>query len=111
MTRHFETHYSRSKEGRFVVPLPKNPNARPIGESRSQAVKRFLSLERSLNFKNRFQDFNSVMLEYIEMRHAEAIPATDLEKPTELTFYLPMHAVYKATSTTTGQSLMRLPSR
>ena len=41
------------------------------------------------------------MLEYIEMGHAEAIPATDLEKPTELTFYLPMHAVYKTTSTTT----------
>ena len=101
MTRHFETHHSRSKEGRFAVPLPKNPNARPIKESRSHAVKRFLSLERSLNLKNRFQDFNSVMLEYIVMGHAEAIPATDLEKPTELTFYLPMHAVYKTTSTTT----------
>lgn len=35
------------------------------------------------------------------MGHAEAIPATDLEEPTELTFYLLMHAVYKATSTTT----------
>ena len=101
VTRHFESHHSRSKEGRFIVPLPKNPNAQTIRESRSQAVKRFFSLEGSLNLKNRFQDFNSVMLEYIEMGHAETIPATDLEKPPERTFYLPMHAVYKATSTTT----------
>ena len=37
--------HSCCKEGRLIVPLPKDPNARPIGESRSQAVKRFLSLE------------------------------------------------------------------
>ena len=101
VVRHFESSHTHSKEGRFIVPLPKDPKAPSIGESRSQAVKRFLSLERSLNLKNRLQDFNSVMMEYIEMGHAEAIPEQDLEKPPELTFYLPMHAVYKATSTTT----------
>ena len=37
--------HSCCKEGRLIVPLPKDPNAKPIGESRSQAVKRFLSLE------------------------------------------------------------------
>ena len=36
--------------GRFVVPLPKN--IRPIGESRSQAVLRLLSLERTLHAKS-----------------------------------------------------------
>ena len=29
------------------------------------------------------------------------VPAADLEKPLESTFYLPMHAVYKASSSTT----------
>ena len=101
VVRHFESNHSRSEEGRFIVPLPKDPNARPIGESRSQAVKRFLSLERSLNQKGCFQEFNTVMQEYLDLKHAEAIPMPDLEKPPELTFYLPMHAVHKASSTTT----------
>ena len=89
------------KEGRFVVPLPKDPNAKPIGESRSQAVRRFLSLERSLNQKDHFQEFDAVMQEYLDFGHAQAVPDEDMEKPTELTFYLPMHAVYKTPSTTT----------
>ena len=45
--QHFkETNY-RGNAGRFVVPLPKKTHAKPIGESRSEAVRRFLSLERS----------------------------------------------------------------
>ena len=100
MVRHFESHHTCSKKGRFIVPLPKNPNARLIGESRSQAVRRFLSLERSLNLKGRFQDFNSVMQEYVDLGHAEVVPVPHLEKPPEFTFYLPMHTVYKANSTT-----------
>ena len=101
VVRHFESNHARSKEGRFIVPLPKDPKARPIGESRSQAVKRFLSLERSLNQKGCFQEFDTVMQEYLNLKHAEAVPSPDLNKPTELTFYLPIHAVYKASSTTT----------
>ena len=42
---HFRDHHSRTDGGRFVVPLPKKCDAKPIGESRSQAVRRFLSLE------------------------------------------------------------------
>ncbi len=38
----------RKQDGRFVVPLPRNPEVKPIGESRSQAVRRFLTLEKSL---------------------------------------------------------------
>ena len=101
VVRHFQTNHSHSREGRFVVPLPKNPKSGAVGESRTQAVRRFLSLERSLNLKNCFQEFNSVMQEYLELRHAETVPTVDLEKSPEFTFHLPMHAVYKATSTTT----------
>ena len=32
-------------EGRFVLPLPKRSGVKPLGESRSQAVQRFLSFE------------------------------------------------------------------
>ena len=35
------------------------------------------------------------------MDHAELVPNSDLEKPCERVFYMPMHAVVKASSTTT----------
>jgi hypothetical protein len=98
---HFDSNHKRSSEGRFIVPLPKDPNAQPLGETRSQAVKRFFSLERSLSAKGHFRDFDAVMQEYLDLGHAEIVPAADLERPPESTFYLPMHAVYKASSSTT----------
>ena len=88
--RHFECNHRRSKEGRFVVPLPRDPSVGALGESRTQAVKRFMSLERSLNRRGGFEEFNSVMQEYFKLGHAEVVPAADLEKPPPLTFYLPI---------------------
>ena len=101
VVRHFESSHSRTKEGRFVVPLPKDPRAKPIGESRSQAVRRLLSLERSLNTRGCFKEFDDVMQEYLDLGHAEVVPIMEMEKPLDSVFYLPMHAVYKASSTTT----------
>ena len=59
---HFEANHHCTKEGRFMVPLPKKLDAKPIGESRSQAVRRFLSLERSLNSKAQFREVNTGIL-------------------------------------------------
>ncbi len=98
---HFTNSHSRTKEGRFVVPLPRNPRAKPLGESRQQAVRRFLSLERSLHSKKQFPEFSAVMEEYMQMDHAELVPVADLQKTSKETFYLPMHAVRKEHSTTT----------
>ena len=44
------------------------------GLSRSQAVRRFMSLERSLTFNGRFNEFEAVLQEYLNMNHAERIP-------------------------------------
>jgi len=41
------------------------------------------------------------MNEYMDLKHAELVPKTDLHKPTQETFYLPMHAVHNDNSTTT----------
>ena len=98
---HYQATHSRSPEGRFIVPLPKWPNAPNIGESRSQAVKRFLSLERSLHAKRKFSEFSQVVEEYFTLKHAEEVPVTDLQKPPKQVFYMPMHAVRKETSSTT----------
>ena len=67
VVRHFEENHSRSETGRFIVPLPRNTQCKSLGESRNQAVRRFLSLERSLYFKGCFQEFSTVMEEYFEI--------------------------------------------
>ncbi len=72
-----------------------------LGESRSQAVRRHRSLERSLGSKGAFNDFNAVMEEYFQEGHAELVPPDELDKPTSKVFYLPMQAVYKESSSTT----------
>ena len=99
--QHIQTNNYHDEIGRFVVPLPRKPAAKPLGESRSQAVQRFLSLEHSLHCKGQFTDFNTVMQEYFDIKHAESVPTVDLNKPAESVFYLPMHAVRKESSATT----------
>ena len=101
VVQHFHENHRRAIDGRFIVPLPKKPHAPLLGESRSQAVRRFLSLERSLCAKDEFEVFDTIMQEYLEMKHAEPVPTEDLEKPQHSVFYLPMHAVKKESSTTT----------
>ena len=98
---HFDSAHLRDELGRFIVPLLRNPDSKPLGESRSLAVRRFLSLERLLRSKNQLEDFKEVIQEYFDLNHAEPVPVEDLEKPRNEVFYLPMHAVVKETSTTT----------
>ena len=93
--------YYIDNDGRFVVPLPRKPESKQLGESRSQAVRRFFSLERTLHSKGQFGDFAAVMQEYFDSDHAELVPTRDFVKPLQETFYLPMHAVRKDHSTTT----------
>ena len=95
-----ETHHQNS-DGRFIVSLPKKPDAKALGESRSTAVTRFLSLERSLHSKVQFGKLTEVMAEYFQMDHAEPVPLKDLERSCEEVFYLPMQVVVKESSTTT----------
>ena len=63
VVQHFNANHRRNFEGRFVEPLPKKPDAGAIGESRSQAVRRFKALERLLSHKGRFSGFHTVMQE------------------------------------------------
>ena len=83
-----------------MVSLPKKRSVRPLGESRSQAVRRFLSLEQGLHAKKQFEQFSEVMNEYFDLGHAELVTPEDLNVPTSEDFYLPMHAVHKQSSST-----------
>ncbi len=101
VTDHFKATHHRDDAGRFIVALPMRSRAKPLGESRSLAVRRFLSLEKSMRAKQQFEDFATVMDEYFHMGHAEPVPDSDLDKPCDRVFYLPMHAVRKDSSSTT----------
>ena len=102
VVQHFKNTHTRLKDGTFTVPLPKKTDVNPLGESRSQAVRRFISLERSLHNRREFEPlFAKVVKEYFTLGHAEPVPSADLEKEAAETFYLPMHAVKKEQSTTT----------
>ena len=97
---HFKRNRSCTKAGKFVVPLPKKPNTEPFGESRSQAVQKFLALQRSLHHKDKFSEVDSVIQEYFTLGHMEAVPIEDTNKESSSVFYLPMHVAYKSLSST-----------
>ena len=86
-------------ESRYEVTLPKLPIISTIGVSKPQALSRFLSNERSILHRNIWAPFQNVMKEYFSMDHAEAVPEEELQSTPQ--FYLPMHAVFKDSSTST----------
>ena len=98
---HFKENHYQNKEGRFVVPIPKRSDVKPLGESQSQAVRRLLYLERSLHKRDQHKQFESVMREYFDLGHAELVPDRDFGKLERDVFYLPLHVIHKASSTTT----------
>ena len=98
---HFENSYTRLPDGKFVVSLPRSSEVKPLGESRTQAVRRFCSLERSLCNKGKFQEVDTVIQEYLDLQHAEVVPQEDLHKDVSEVYYMPIHVVYKQSSTTT----------
>ena len=101
VAQHFNDNHFRDEFGTFVVPLPRKQYTKPLGESRSIALRIFLHLERSLLAKQQSAEFNSVMSEYFELNHAEVVPPLDVDKTPDKIFYLPMHAVRKDSSSTT----------
>ena len=85
--------------GRFSVSLPHVSDAPTLGDSRKQAYKRLLSNERSLLAKDKLEAFNNVLREYIDLGHAHFVPADQLHNSPS--YYLPVHGVFKDSSSTT----------
>ncbi len=54
--QHFRTTHQTAIDGKFIVKLPKKPDAPSLGASRQQAIKRFLANETSLRKKNKLED-------------------------------------------------------
>ena len=99
-----ETHYLNTlsysaEEQRYEVTLPKKHIIRTLGESRPQAVARFIQTDRAAYKKGIHESLQEGIKSYITLGHAEAVPPED--KPPALAFWLPMHAVMKESSTST----------
>ena len=99
---HYEaTHVYVKSASRYMVCLPRKEDTTPLGESRGQALNRARANERSLLHKGTWKKFQEVVQEYLSLNHAQPVNPEDLNRPSALSYYMPMHGVYKESSTTT----------
>ena len=94
--QHYQDNHSfLETEGRYMVKLPRSLNPLELGENRSQAIHRAKANEKSLIRKGRYDDFQAVMAEYLELGHAQLVTPQDLLLPSSSCYYMPVHSVYK----------------
>ncbi|XP_018300724.1 uncharacterized protein [Mycetomoellerius zeteki] len=88
---------SRRDDGRYVVRLPFIKTDKRLGNSRTTALKRLLSLERKLNMNTSLRiEYERIFEEYLRLGHMSMI-----EEPDDDGYYMPHHAVTKESSETT----------
>ena len=85
-------------EMRYTVELPRKENLQ-LGESKQQATSRFLNTERANLRKKIHPKFQEAVGEYLTTGHAEEVPPEHCHPAGS--FYLPMHGVYKESSSST----------
>ncbi|XP_040169767.1 uncharacterized protein LOC120904087 [Anopheles arabiensis] len=102
---HCETSFldstTRDEQGRYVVRLPvKSDIAHALGDSKSMALRRFLSLERRLQREPETRAaYVQFMTEYEQLGHMSPVEHEIVSHQVE--YYIPHHPVFKAESTTT----------
>lgn len=116
---YFDQSISRDASGRFIVSIPFNSKLIQLGYSKQQAVDRFQKLERKLlRNHNLYNEYSAFIQEYLRLGHMSkiSVPVKGIECQTDNIiqtfknpvnianippFYLPHHAVLKASSLTT----------
>ncbi|XP_030761095.1 uncharacterized protein LOC115886162 [Sitophilus oryzae] len=97
--QHFKATTTRDPTGRFIVSIPLKDSLEKLGESKTQAEKRFLALERKMarnpDFKNEYVKF---MREYEALGHMRKI--SGVNEPL-ISYFMPHHGVFKQDSLTT----------
>lgn len=69
---HFVANTKRDENGRFIVKLPLIQKPSVLGDSRKQAERRFLTLERKLQQnKNLHREYSAFLKEYEELGHCK----------------------------------------
>ena len=90
-----------SSPGKYQVTLPRRLENRPLGESKTRALQRYHQNESSLLKKGTYHQYQAVVQEYADLNHARLCTEEELHLPSSVSYYLPMHGVVKASSTTT----------
>ncbi|XP_065217063.1 uncharacterized protein LOC135843205 [Planococcus citri] len=95
---HFVSMTTRNSDGRFVLRLPLKIDRESLGHSKTQALQRLHGLElrfsRNKQFREDYIKSINDMISQGQLRRA-------VEKPGEISYYIPHHAVIKESSSTT----------
>ena len=97
---HFRNTVTRNEEGRYIVSMLQNSKRTELGNSKFQAMKRFLHLENKLQRdSNLRQQYETFMKEYEMLSHMQTTENEEINS--HESFFLPHHAVMKPESTST----------
>lgn len=97
---HYVQTHTRDANGRYTVSLPLNSKINLLGDSKTQAIKRFKHLENKLNLNPNLKDqYTKFIQEYMDLNHMKKIDPTSSKSGNP--FYLPHHAVLRPDKTTT----------
>lgn len=95
--KHFLETTTRQTSGRYVVRLPFRHDPIELGDSRSQALRRFYALQNRLNKQPNFKvEYSKVLQNYIDLGHMSL-----MEDESPDGYYIPHQAVIKNNSSTT----------
>ena len=99
---HFDSTTKQDENGRFIVELPRRKPTLEIGFSMKQAEQRFVSQERRLQRSPELaKQYSEFFKEFRDLGHLEVVPADQIHTPCSEHYYLPHHAVFKESSSTT----------
>ena len=109
---HFKSTTKRGPEERFTVKLPFKKEIGELGDSQQQARRKLRSLRHRLQKQpDLYRRYNEFINEFIKLGHMEEVPAKEMLLPTEKTYYLSHHCVFKDSSTTTKLRVVLMVQR
>ncbi|XP_058840942.1 uncharacterized protein LOC131696416 [Topomyia yanbarensis] len=97
----FRSTHQRDNSGKYIVELPFRESVTEIGDNRSLALRRFLSLERRLKKDPELKsEYTKFIEEYEAMGHCKEINERN-DLPDQRVYYIPHHAILRPSSTST----------
>lgn len=100
VVQHYHKTVFRNENGRFALRLPVKQAAHKLGNSKSMAISRFLSVKRRLQRDQYLRiEYIKFMKEYLDVGHMKCVPYETIIP--NRSYYLPLHAVLKTSSLTT----------
>lgn len=90
--KHFVENTKRREDGKFIVSIPFKSSINKLGDSRKEAERRLISLERKLNKQPELKEhYDSFMREYIELEHMSKV---DEDREPIIFYYFPHHCIF-----------------